>query len=143
MQLSLLTHTERKTITIRCLSVVQREKDNNYMVFNNAARPVDTHTEKDDNYKVFSVVQLALLTYTEKYDHNNNNKVIAYSAEKDDNYKMIAYSAVRADTTERQTDRDTDRQTETERDRQTETETDEEDLSMFRPMPVKGCRWMA
>ena len=96
MQLSLLTHTERKTITIRCFSVVQREKDNNYKVFNNAARSVDTHTEKDDNYKVFSVVQLALLTYTENY---NNNKVIAYSAEKGDNYQLIAYSAVRSDTT--------------------------------------------
>ena len=75
MQLSLLTHTERKTITIRCLSVVQRDKDN-YKVFNNAVRPVDTHTQKDDNYKVFSVVQLALLTYTEKYNYYNNIIII-------------------------------------------------------------------
>ena len=32
MQLALLTHTERKTITIRSLSVLQREKDDNCKV---------------------------------------------------------------------------------------------------------------
>ena len=54
---------------------MQRDKDN-YKVFNNAVRPVDTHTQKDDNYKVFSVVQLALLTYTEKYNYYNNIIII-------------------------------------------------------------------